>query len=173
MLERGKQFLPREDPDAAQFLQDQMAKDGVQLLFDTKPQRFVLKSGDATKWSPETEIGVEVQSNGEKKMIDTNAVIIAAGRVANTKNLGCEVAGVELETNGAIKVSDTLRTTNKNIYSVGDCAAGYQFTHNSDIMARYVIRNALFFGSMKYSEVIMPWCTYTDPEIAHVGLYPR
>ena len=74
MLERGKQFLPREDPDAAQFLQDQMAKDGVQLLFDTKPQRFVLKSGDATKWSPETEIGVEVQSNGEKKMIDTNYI---------------------------------------------------------------------------------------------------
>lgn len=99
--------------------------------------------------------------------------------------MGLEVAGVDFSENDGIYVNDNLQTTNKHVYSVGDCLAaasskqealtvrgpGPQFTHNSDVHARSVVRNALFFGSVDKSKIPLPWTTYTDPEVAHVGQY--
>jgi len=96
--------------------------------------------------------------------------VLAAGRVPNVEDLNLEAAGVEYNRQGIV-INDKLRTTNKNIYAVGDCCFKYQFTHVADRMARMVIKNALYFGSEKLSNLIIPWCTYTEPEVAHVGLY--
>jgi len=99
--------------------------------------------------------------------------------------MGLEDAGVEFDPRDGIYTNEHLKTTNGDIFSVGDCLAlastkeeaethrgpGFQFTHNSDVQARSVIRNALFFGSVDKRTMLIPWATYTDPEIAHVGKY--
>ena len=84
------------------------------------------------------------------------------------EGLGLEQAGVDYDKRG-VAVNDHLRTTNKNIWAVGDCAPFLKFTHNSDVMARIAIRNSLFFQSDKYSKALIPWATYTAPEIARCG----
>ena len=86
--------------------------------------------------------------------------------------MNLEVAGVEYDRFG-IKTNNELRTTNNDVFAVGDCCSKYQFTHNSDVHARYVIRNALFYDTKDKNDIILPWCTYTEPEIAHVGKYGR
>jgi len=85
--------------------------------------------------------------------------------------MNLELAKVKYNNRHGIEVNDFLQTTNSNIYSAGDCCTRFQFTHMADSMARIVIRNALFFGRSKVSDLIIPWCTYTFPEISHVGLY--
>jgi len=100
-------------------------------------------------------------------------LLVATGRKPNVSGLDLEAAGVEYDVGQGVLVNDALQTTNKNIYAVGDVATKYQFTHAADFMARLVIRNALFFGRGKFSSLIIPWCTFTEPEIAHVGLYER
>ena len=101
------------------------------------------------------------------------AVLIAVGRRPNVEDMHLEKAGVSYNVNQGVQVDNFLRTTNEDIYAVGDCCSEYQFTHNSDIHARYVVRNALFYGENDHSQIHLPWCTYTEPEIAHVGRYPR
>jgi pyruvate/2-oxoglutarate dehydrogenase complex dihydrolipoamide dehydrogenase (E3) component len=98
--------------------------------------------------------------------------LVATGRVPNVDGLGCEKAGVKFDENGII-VNQNLRTTNKNIYSCGDCVPGPKFTHNSDIQARVVVRNALFKMSSKIQDFHIPYATFTDPEIATVGMNER
>jgi pyruvate/2-oxoglutarate dehydrogenase complex dihydrolipoamide dehydrogenase (E3) component len=87
------------------------------------------------------------------------------------QGLGLEAAGVTYDETTGIKVNDYLQSTNPRIFACGDVASKYKFTHMSDATARIVIRNALFFGRAKMSALTVPWCTYTDPEIGHVGLY--
>lgn len=98
--------------------------------------------------------------------------MFAIGRKANVNKLNLEAAGIEYDDKG-LKVNQYLQTTNSDVYGVGECATAFQFTHNSDICAKYVIRNALFFGKQDYTKVLLPWCTYTSPEVAHVGKYPH
>ena len=101
--------------------------------------------------------------------MDFELILIAIGRQPNVENLDCEAAGVDFSMEG-IKVNKHLRTSNKNVFAVGDCLPGFKFTHNSDIHARYVVRNALFFGNQDYTAINLPYCTYSDPEVAQVGL---
>lgn len=109
------------------------------------------------------------KKNGEVlEPIIYDVVLLATGRVPNVENLGLEEAGVKYDKRG-ITVDNLFLTSNKNVYACGDCLPGYKFTHNSDIQARHVIRNALFYGSMTRDEIILPYCTYTHPEIAQVG----
>ncbi len=97
-------------------------------------------------------------------------LLVATGRAPNFERLGLESAGVESGSKG-VRVNDHLRTTNPKIYAVGDVAGGHQFTHAADAHARLVIQNALFFGRARASRLVMPWCTFTSPEVAHVGMY--
>jgi pyruvate/2-oxoglutarate dehydrogenase complex dihydrolipoamide dehydrogenase (E3) component len=173
MLSRGHQFLPKEDPDAALYLHQKMIDDGVNIHLNSKPLKFRVIKSPGNIWNPNSEVEIEVEREGETETIKGDSILVAAGRRPNVHGMGLEEAGVEFDELTGVKVNDYCQTTNKNVYAVGDVCSPYQFTHNSDHMARNVVRNALFFGSEKTSSLIMSWCTYTDPEIAHVGKYSR
>ena len=99
-------------------------------------------------------------------------IFVGVGRAPNVENLNLEAAGVKYNKRGVL-VNDFLRTSNARIYAAGDICMKWKFTHAADAAARIVIQNALFLGRKKLSSLTMPWCTYTDPELAHVGMYER
>src|SRR5262249_43613622 len=109
--------------------------------------------------------------DGRHIELATDAILVGTGRQANVENLGLDAAGVAFDQHG-VRVDDFLRTTNPDIYAAGDICSAFKFTHAADAMARIVLRNALFFGRARVSRLIIPWCTYTDPEVARVGLTP-
>lgn len=133
-------------------------------MFEGKPTKFEkVENGDSER------VKVTYQdSAGSVHTKEVDVLLIAAGRTPNVTNLGCETAGVEYDKFG-IKVNQYLQTANPDIYAVGDCLPGFKFTHNSDVHARYVVRNALFGDKKDKDQIILPYCTYTDPEIAQVG----
>ncbi len=156
-------ILPREDRDAAELVRAALERDGVKLLGGAKEIKL---SKDPA--------GVRMQgvSSGQAYSEVVDQLLVAVGRAPNVEGLGLEAAGVEFDKKG-VKVNDRLQTANPRIYAAGDICSPYQFTHAADFMARAVIRNALFFGRAKASALIIPWATYTSPEIAHVGLYEK
>ena len=99
-------------------------------------------------------------------------ILLGVGRAPNVEGLNPEAAGVEFDEKG-VKVDDRLRTTNPDIYAAGDVCSNYKFTHAAEALARIALQNALFFGRKNASSLIIPWCTFTDPEVAHVGLNAR
>jgi pyruvate/2-oxoglutarate dehydrogenase complex dihydrolipoamide dehydrogenase (E3) component len=163
IIEMGPQFLSREDPDAARILYESFKKDGVDVRLSTKVVE--VKKKDHGKY-------ICVQTNGKTEEILVDEILVGAGRVPNVDTLNLEAAGVEYNRYG-VKVDDYLRTTNRKIYAAGDICLMYKFTHTADATARIVIQNALFGGKKKLSALTIPWCTYTDPEIAHVGMYEK
>jgi pyruvate/2-oxoglutarate dehydrogenase complex dihydrolipoamide dehydrogenase (E3) component len=96
-------------------------------------------------------------------------VLLSAGRTPNIESLNLDAVSVQTHAKGVV-VNDFLQTTNRNIYAAGDVCSSYQFTHAADFMARAVIQNTLFFGRARASRLVIPWCTYTSPELAQVGL---
>jgi pyruvate/2-oxoglutarate dehydrogenase complex dihydrolipoamide dehydrogenase (E3) component len=108
--------------------------------------------------------------DGQRELI-VDAVLVGAGRVPNVEGLNLDAAGVRHDRKEGVQVNDRMQTTNRNIYAAGDVCSRFKFTHAADAMARIVIQNALFKGRARASALTIPWCTYTDPEIAHVGLY--
>jgi pyruvate/2-oxoglutarate dehydrogenase complex dihydrolipoamide dehydrogenase (E3) component len=158
--------LIREDKDAAEIVQRAMAADGVRFEFNAK----ILEVRRQGRQEQEKVVVLEVA--GERREIRADAILVAAGRVPNVEGLGLEAAGVKYGKQG-VEVDDHLRTSNPRIYACGDVASRFQFTHLADAQARIVIGNALFFGRGKASALTIPWCTYTTPEIAHVGMYEK
>lgn len=159
---RSGKILDKEDPEAVEIVQKQLTSDGISFHLSVAYDHIALSETGA--------IQIYFKEDENDQMIEVDALLVATGRRPNVENMGLEVAGVEFDRSGII-VTDTLQTTNKNIYAVGDCCSKYKFTHVADFMARLVIRNALFYGSGKFSSLLIPWTTYTEPEIAHVGLY--
>merc|ERR1712176_703305 len=102
-----------------------------------------------------------------------DAILVAAGRRPNVTGLDLELAKVEYDTQRGLIVNDNLQTTNPRIFGVGDCCSQFKFTHAAEFMARTVLRNAFFFGKGKMSDLLIPYATFTTPEIASVGLYGR
>jgi pyruvate/2-oxoglutarate dehydrogenase complex dihydrolipoamide dehydrogenase (E3) component len=162
LMEMGPQVLGREDADAAQVVQAALVRDGVDLVLGARLQRVETTSSSRR---------LHYQADGEARTIEVDEILVGAGRAPNVEGLGLEAAGVEYDTRAGVHVDDLLRTTNKRIFAAGDCCMDWKFTHAADAAAKIVVRNALFFGRDKLSSLTMPWCTYTDPEIAHVGLY--
>ncbi|MGE0641588.1 MAG: mercuric reductase [Thermoanaerobaculia bacterium] len=161
VIQNHAQFLPREDRDAAELLLQAFRKGGISVRLETRLERV------------ETEDGAKVlhlARNGAAERIVVDEILVAVGRLPNVESLGLEAAGVELGGKG-IRIDDHLRTTNRRIFAVGDVALPHQFTHVADAAARIVIQNALFPVKKRLSSLVVPWSTYTDPEIAHVGLY--
>ena len=115
-------------------------------------------------------IRAESQVDGTVTEIRADRVLVAAGRVPNTEDLGLAKAGVKFDKREGVLVDERLRTSNKRIYAAGDVCSQFKFTHMADATARIVIGNALFFGRSKAGALKVPWCTYTDPELAHVGI---
>ncbi len=157
-------ILPREDRDCAAIVEKSLRADGVTLLC----------CGKQTQIS-RVENGIRIQLSSHEQAYDitVDTLFVAAGRAPNTEGLNLEQAGVEYDARG-VSVDDYFRTTNPDIYAAGDICSPFQFTHAADFMARAVLQNALFsmgpFGRKKADSLTIPWCTYTSPEVAHVGL---
>lgn len=164
LIESLHGILPREDRDAAEMVHAALRHDGVRLLCCGKD----LEIGGAG----EGKIRFSVQSHGTRHDEVVDRLLVAVGRAPNVEGLGLAEAGVAFTAKG-VQVNDQLRTTNPDIYAAGDICSPFQFTHAADFMARIVIRNALFMGRGKAGALTIPWCTYTEPEIAHVGLYEQ
>lgn len=163
-IQRGSQLLEREDDEIVAMLQKRFHDEGVEIYLRTAPIRV-------TKRGSEKIVVVEL-SDGSKKEIACDEILVATGRQANVKGFGLERIGVEINKRGQIGIDGFCRTNFKNIFAVGDVAGPYQFTHFAAHQAWYAAVNALFqpFKKFKADYSIIPWVTYTDPEIARVGL---
>ena len=163
LVESADTILIKENPEAADIIRKQLVRDGVNILC----------CGKELNLSPAESGGVrlKVESEGRGYDVNVDQLLVAVGRAPNVEGLDLEKAGVEYSKKG-VTIDDKFRTTNKQIFAAGDICSPYQFTHAADFMARAVIRNALFFGRAKHSALVIPWCTYTSPEHAHVGLTP-
>ncbi len=155
------QVMPREDRDAAALVETALRHDGIDLLLTARVLR-------ADKQGPDTVLHLE--RDGQARELRADTVLVGVGRAPNVEGLNLEAAGVEYDAKQGVKVDDRLRTSNRRIFAAGDVCSRYKFTHAADAMARLAIQNALFFPTGRVSALIIPWCTYTDPEVAHVGL---
>lgn len=163
LVEAQHGIMPREDRRAAEIVEKSMFRDGIQL-------RCCGKNLQVKKQADGIHLLVDSHGNHYEEVVDQ--VLLGVGRAPNVEGLDLEAAGVDYGKTG-VKVDDRLQTSNPRIYAAGDICFPYQFTHSADATARIVIQNALFFGRAKASALNIPWCTYTDPEVAHVGLYPH
>ncbi len=159
----SQEFLPKEEPETAAVLQASFRRDGITVEICSQ----ILQ---VTRRGAEKLIIYEV--DGERREVVADQVLLGGGRAPNVEELGLEAVGVDYSKNG-VKVDDHLRTTNPHIFAAGDVSSRFQFTHAADALARIVIQNALFFGRKQASALHIPWCTFTDPEVAHVGLNAR
>lgn len=163
LFDNDHQILNREDTDAAAIVQKALINDGIGINCDSAI-KSVTAEGD--------EKILHYEVDGASQTLRVDAILVAIGRAPNIEDLHLEAAGVKSHRRG-IEVDDYLRTANRNIFAAGDVAMNYQFTHTADAAARIVIQNALFHGRKKLSDLTIPWCTYTEPEIAHVGMYEK
>lgn len=162
VLEVLPKILLREDPDAAKIVENAMRRDGVRLLTNCTIQRVEKRAAERV---------LIVKDGAGTQEVFSDAILVGAGRAPAVEALNLEAAGVEYDKTNGVKVNDYLQSSNPRIYAAGDAGSPYKFTHVADATARIVLRNALFFGRAKASALVIPWCTYTDPEIAHVGMY--
>jgi len=157
LVDQGERILPRVDADAAAIVRKSLEADGVRLVMGATLQR-VLKA--------DSGYHAMVQDDAEPEEVD--AILIATGRAPVVQGLGLDAAGVAHDDGRGVHVDAAMRTTNPRIFAAGDCAHSARFTHVADATARLVVRNALFPGH-KHGELVIPACTYTDPEVATVG----
>jgi pyruvate/2-oxoglutarate dehydrogenase complex dihydrolipoamide dehydrogenase (E3) component len=161
ILEAAPHILLREDREAAARVAQSLARDRVTVLTGVNLLRVERRGGDRV---------IRYERDGAEAELAIDEIIVGVGRAPAVAGLDLEAAGVEYDRLAGVKVDDYLRSTNPRIYAAGDVCTPYKFTHVADAMARIVIRNALFYGRARMSALTIPWCTYTDPEIAHVGL---
>ncbi len=166
LVEAMHGIMPNEDRDAAEIVQQAMARDGVTLLCCGKELR-IEQTGRGKR--------LTVESHGKGYDVTVDEILVGAGRTPNVEGVGLEQAGVEFDQAG-VKVNARLQTTNPRIFAAGDVCSRYKFTHAADAMAQIVIQNALFphpfgLGYASVDSLTMPWATFTEPEVAHVGLY--
>lgn len=167
LVDRGDRILPRDEPEAASVVYAAMERDGVRFRHRAETIRVTRHGG---------EYVVTIKSADQEEDLGADQLLIAVGRAPNIEGLGLDRAGVEHHERG-VAVDDHLRTTNPRIFAAGDVCSQLQFTHTADFQARIVIQNALFastlrLGYAKATRLVVPWCTYTVPELAHVGLDP-
>jgi pyruvate/2-oxoglutarate dehydrogenase complex dihydrolipoamide dehydrogenase (E3) component len=163
LIELGPHILGREDGDAAGILHSVFVREGVELQLGASILG-VEKRG--------SERVLRLERDGRMVAVAVDEILVGVGRAPNVEGVGLEKGGVIYDT-GGVKVSDTLQTSNPRVYAAGDICSPYKFTHSADAQARILIANALFMGRQSSSSLTIPWCTYTDPEIAHVGMYER
>ena len=172
VFELTPHILPREDPDAAAVVQARMEHDGVRFAFDTTIERVETTAASEPDGSGKR---IRCTTAGEAHETTVDEILVGAGRAPNVEGLGLDEAGVSYDRSG-VQVDAHLRTSNPRIYAAGDICSPFKFTHAADAMAQIVIQNALFphpfgLGMASTESLNIPWCTYTEPEIAHVGMY--
>ncbi len=163
LVERAPRLLPREDAEVSEWIHKKLGSEGVHLYIDTQVENFILSNGEKTALCKNATGNVQ---------IPFDQVIVAIGRKANVKGFGLETLGIELTQSGAVQVNDQLQTNIPNIFACGDVTGRFQFTHTAAQQAWFTSMNALLrpFYSFKNDESLIPWCIYTDPEIARVGI---
>ena len=157
-------FLPKEERDAAQMVADALGRDGVEVHLNTEVVNVRIEGGKKV---------VDTLNAGNVGTIVVDEILTGIGRVPAVAGLGLEAAGVAYDAAAGVRVDDFLRTTNRRIYAAGDVCLEHQFVDTADASARIVVQNALLLGRLRMSALTIPWCTYTDPEVAHVGLYVK
>jgi len=160
IVEMGDAILPKEDKDMADLVMGMLQAEGVRFRLNATVLR-------AVKAGPQHE--VMIKAGDATEALCAEAVLVAAGREANLKGLGLEGIGIEFDRRG-LKLDDRLRTTQKHIYGAGDVTGGYQFTHAAGYEGGIVVTNAVFRLPRKVDYTYLPWCTYTDPELASIGM---
>lgn len=164
LIERNAQILVKEDRDAADVVQSALIRDSVRVATQTKLIRVEQFHSDKV---------LQLEHNGVVEALHVDEILVGAGRVPNVDGLDLEAAGVDYDLHRGVAVDDRLQTANRRIFAAGDVCSNYKFTHAADFLARIVIQNALFLGRARASSLVIPWCTYTSPEVAHVGLSER
>jgi len=152
--------LSKDDPELTAVILKQLKSEGINIRAGIRIERIEKSRGG---------VRAILTEDGKESRIEASHLLVAAGRQPNVEGLGLEDAGIEYERSG-IKVTRGLKTTNKNVYAIGDVAGSLQFTHMANYHAGIVIRNALFRLPAKADSSIIPWVTYTEPELAHVGM---
>lgn len=163
LVEVGQHILSREDADAASILQEVFVREGIDLQLGVKFSGVGSAGGDKI---------LRLERAGETFEVRADAILVGVGRAPNVEGLELGRGGISFDRSGVV-VNDRLQTSNPRVYAAGDICSPFKFTHTADAQARILIANALFMGRQKASALTIPWCTYTDPEIAHVGLYER
>lgn len=162
LLDQAPRLLAREDPDAAAVVHEALTGDGVVLELGVRIGRVERHQGVTT---------LHASRGGGQLTVVGDQLLVAAGRAPNVEGFGLAQAGVRYDGTG-VKVDARLRTSNRRIFAVGDVCSSQQFTHAADFQARLALANALFFGRGRHTRLVYPRCTYTSPELAHVGITP-
>jgi pyruvate/2-oxoglutarate dehydrogenase complex dihydrolipoamide dehydrogenase (E3) component len=165
LFEVAPRLLERDDPEAAALVAGALARDGVRVLTGAHIEG-VAREGALRR----IRFAAPGAGAGDEPF---DEILVAAGRVPNVEGIGLEDAGIRFDAKRGVAVDDFLCTSNRRVYAVGDCALEAKFTHAADAAAKSAVQNALFFGRKRLSKLIVPWCTYTDPEVAGVGLTPQ
>ncbi|MGA9794452.1 MAG: mercuric reductase [Rhizomicrobium sp.] len=160
IIQNDPKFLPREERDAAELLSESMARDGVDIMLNTAVVGAHCEQN--TKF-------VDGENYDAKMSVPADEILLSIGRVPNVENLALKAAGVDCGDKG-VKVDDFLRTANPNVYAAGDVCMSHKFTNVAWVSARIAVSNAFEKGHTRHSEMTIPWCTYCEPEIAHVGM---
>lgn len=162
ILQNEPKFLPREERDAAELLSLSLSRSGVDTRLNTQVVGVRRENGE--KW-------IDAELSGAKYSLAVDEILLSVGRVANTERLNLSAAGVDCVPDGGVRVDDFLRTANPDIYAAGDVCMSHKFTNVAEASGRMAILNAFAHGKHRCSRMIVPWCTYCDPEIAHVGMH--
>ena len=168
LFEEAGQVLPRESPAAATVVQRSLVRDGVRLYLGARVER-VDRSDERIRIRGSAG---HDRAAVEALVCESDAVLVSAGRAPNVEGLALDAAGVRADEQGIV-VDDRLRTSNSRVFASGDVCSRFKFTHAADAMSRLVLQNALFFGRKRASALLIPWVTFTDPEVAHVGATAR
>ncbi len=162
MVALDPRLLPRDDPEASSLVERQFRSEGIELALGATVRSVGIRGG--------RKVVTFAIGDGVRE-IEGDELLVATGREPVLSSLKLWAAGVQFDRHG-VWVDEYLRTTNRRIYAAGDVCSRYKFTHAADAMARIALENALFFPRRRVSDVVFPWCTYTDPEVAHVGMTP-
>jgi pyruvate/2-oxoglutarate dehydrogenase complex dihydrolipoamide dehydrogenase (E3) component len=161
VIQRGSQLASREDLDVGRALLNLMQDEGIEVLLQATVVSVEGTSGESVR--------LQVAHNGRQRLIDGSDLLVATGRTPNTNGIGLEAAGVEMDAKGYIRVNDRLETTAPQVWAVGECAGSPQFTHVAFDDFR-VVRDNLSGGSRSTRGRLVPFCLFTDPQLARVGV---
>jgi pyruvate/2-oxoglutarate dehydrogenase complex dihydrolipoamide dehydrogenase (E3) component len=164
VVEPGSQLMGREDPDVAAEMQHILGSEDIRFLLATQSVSVQGRSGE--------DVRVTVRTSSGEQVIEGSDILVAAGRVPNTSGIGLEQVGVELDARGYIRVGERLETTSPDVWAMGDCAGSPQFTHVAGDDFR-VVRDNLAGEKRSTRDRLVPYCMFTDPQLAHVGLSER
>jgi pyruvate/2-oxoglutarate dehydrogenase complex dihydrolipoamide dehydrogenase (E3) component len=164
VIQHGEQLLDREDPDVAAEVGRILGGEGIELLLAADVLQVEGRSGEGVR--------LRVRAGGGEQTIAGSDVLVAIGRTPNTAGIGLELAGVELDARGYVRVNDRLETTAPDVWAIGECAGSPQFTDVSEDDFR-IIRDNLAGGSRSTRDRLIPYCLFTDPPLARVGLNER